>query len=71
MDEDTNRYINNEFVHLNESLRLLNAALERQDTRLRNIETTAANYYGRLWAFGVTITGMVTVISVALNFLMR
>ena len=54
-----------------ESFKVFTTVLDHQDTRLRNMETTAANYYGRLWAFGVTITSVVTIISVGLSFLMR
>ena len=44
---------------------------ELQETRLRILETTAANYYGRLWAFGVVITTVVTVLAIGLNLLLR
>ena len=41
------------------------------ETRLRELETEAANYRGRLWAFGVTITVAVTLLGIGVNFLLR
>ena len=41
------------------------------ETRLRQLESESSNYHGRLWAFGVAISAVVTVLAIGIQLLLR